>query len=138
MTPVLYAEDEPDDAFFMQYAWQEAGVANPLVVVKDGKQAIDYLAGQGDFANRAKHPFPCLLLLDLKLPIKSGFEVLTWLHQQPAIASLKVVIVSASEQDSDIALARTLGAADYVVKPTSPIRLAEMVRERKSAWFDKT
>ena len=137
MPPVLYAEDEPDDAFFMRYAWEQAKVDNPLVVVKNGKEAIDYLAGQGDFADRQRHPFPCLLLLDLKLPIKNGFEVLTWIRQQPAIASLKVVVVSASEQESDINLARTLGTVDYIVKPTSPIRLSEIIRDRIPVWLDK-
>jgi CheY-like chemotaxis protein len=134
--PVLYAEDEADDFFFMGFAWEEAGLTNPLIQVKDGQQAIDYLAGQGAFADREKYPLPCLLLLDLKLPLKSGFDVLRWIRQHPPLAWLKVVVVSGSEQETDITQAQSLGVTDYLVKPSSPARLAEILRHRRHLWLD--
>ncbi len=133
--PVLYLEDEPDDIFFLKRAWEQAGVPNPLITFKTSQQAMDYLAGHGPYADRQKHPMPCLLLLDVKLPAKSGLEVLQWLRQQPTLASLKVVVLSASEQPSDMALARSLGVTDYIVKPSLPTRLIDVIREHKSAWL---
>jgi CheY-like chemotaxis protein len=133
--PVLYAEDEPNDVFFMRFAWEEARVPNPLVVLKDGQQAIDYLAGQGPFADREKHPLPCLLLLDLNLPLRNGFDVLRWIREHPALASLKVVIVSGSEMDSDMAMARSLGITEYVVKPSSLMTLLDIIEQRHKLWL---
>ena len=135
MKPVLYAEDEPDDVFFMHYVWELAAVPNPLVDVKNGQQAIDYLAGQGLFADRQKQPLPCLLLLDLNLPGKNGFDVLRWVRQQPDLKSLKVVIVSGSNQETDIETARSLGITDYIVKPSSPKRLLEIFQEKRGLWL---
>ncbi|PWU12877.1 MAG: two-component system response regulator, partial [Verrucomicrobia bacterium] len=127
---MLYVEDEPHDFFFMQLAWEQSAVPNPLVTVQDGQQAMDYLAGKGEFADRAKHPFPCLLLLDLKLPIRSGFDVLKWIREHSKVASLKVVIISGSFLEADIAQARTLGVADYVIKPSSPSELTVIVKQK--------
>jgi CheY-like chemotaxis protein len=135
LPPVLYAEDARDDVFFMRRALELAGIPNALVTVKDGQQAIDYLAGQGAFSDRQRHPLPCLLLLDLKLPVRSGFEVLRWVRQQPALQQLRIVIVSGSNQETDLDLARSLGVIDYVVKPSSPRRLLDIVRKGKDAWF---
>ena len=136
--PVLYAEDSRDDVFFMQRVWETAGIPNPLITVKDGQLAIDYLAGQGEYADRQRHPMPCLLLLDLKLPRKSGFDVLRWLREQPSLRNLKVVIVSGSNQDADMDLARSFGVLDYVVKPSSPSRLLEIVRKNQRAWLGES
>ena len=137
MKPVLYAEDERDDVFFMRYAWELAGIPNPLVEVKDGREAIDYLAGQGIYSDREKHPLPCLLLLDLNLPGKNGFDVLRWLRKQPLFKRLKVVIVSGSNQENDMATARSLGVTDYIVKPSSPKLLLEIIQQKKGSWFPK-
>jgi CheY-like chemotaxis protein len=133
--PILYVEDERDDVFFMQFALEEAGVRNPLVALKDGRLAMEYLSGTGQFADRAKHPFPCLMLLDLNLPIQTGFEVLAWLREQTALPPLPVVVVSGSNQETDVEAVKTLGALDYVVKPASPMELIEIVRKRKAGWL---
>lgn len=133
--PILYAEDTPDDVFFMRNAFAKADMLNPLVIVKDGQQAIDYLAGESAFADRQKNPLPCLLLLDLGLPIKCGWEVLEWLRRHSTLKSLKVVVVSASALQSDMDTAKIMGTIDYVVKPNPPTRLAEILRERKDLWL---
>ncbi len=136
MAPVLYIEDEANDVFFMQYAWEAAAIEQPLLALKNGQEAMQYLAGEPPFADREKHPLPCLLLLDLKLPIKSGFEVLTWVRHHPTLRSLRVVIVSGSELDADIERAPSRGVADYVVKPSSPAELTEILKQRYPTWLD--
>src|SRR6516162_1884132 len=77
-------------------------IPNPLIDVPDGQQAIEYLVGSGRYADRHKYPFPCLLLLDLNMPGKSGFDVLCWIRQHPDLKSLRVVIISGSDQEKDI------------------------------------
>ena len=133
-SPVLYAEDNDDDIFFMQLAFERAEISHPLIIVKDGLEALQYLAGTTPFA-RSAHPYPALLLLDLNLPIKSGFEVLQWLREQPGKA-LNVVVVSSSSQQLDIDLAKKIGIQDYLIKPASPARLVELVRQVKQRWLE--
>jgi CheY-like chemotaxis protein len=135
MSPVLYADDEPDDIFFMHHVWELAEIPNPLIDVNNGKLAIDYLAGEGAFADRNKYPLPCLLLLDLNMPDKSGFDVLRWIRGDPARKSLKVVIISGSNRESDMKEAQDLGITDYIIKPSSPKKLLEIVQAKKSLWI---
>jgi CheY-like chemotaxis protein len=125
--PVLYAEDEDNDAFLMQRAFIKACVTNPLHVVVDGPTAIRYLAGEGEFSDRTKHPLPCLLLLDLNLPRQSGLEVLKWVRSQPDFLALPIVILTSSSQDRDIGSAYELGANGYLVKPASSEKLIDLV-----------
>jgi CheY-like chemotaxis protein len=146
LSPVLYAEDEDNDAFLMQRAFTKAGVANPLAIVPDGAAAIRYLSGKGEFADRASHPAPCLLLLDLNLPRQSGLEVLAWTRTQPELRALPIVILTSSSQDRDIGSAYSLGANGYLVKPPSSDRLIELVSSLRDVclvpdknlegWFD--
>ena len=133
---ILLVEDNEDDQFFMKQAQQKAGIQNPMHIVHDGQQALDYLKGAGEYGDRQKYPLPFLVLLDLKLPVKSGFEVLHWVRAQPEFHDLKVVILSGSEQTSDVTQARAFGVVDYIVKPTSPAQLVEILRERKAAWLE--
>jgi CheY-like chemotaxis protein len=121
--PVLYAEDEEDDVFFLQRAFCEAGIANPLVVVSDGDAAMEYLSGTGRYENRAEYPFPCLVLLDLNLPARSGLDVLKWIRGQPAMCGLPVLVLTSSTQEADIQQAYLYGANAYLVKPGKPAEL---------------
>src|ERR1051326_1934837 len=114
---ILFAEDDPDDVVFMRRALQKAGLRYNLVHVPNGEVAVDYLHGDGPYRDRAQYPFPDLLLLDLKMPMMDGFDVLAWLREQPRAKELPVVVLSGSNQDRDIELAREMGAADYQVKP---------------------
>jgi len=125
---VLYVEDGEDDVLLMRRAWQKVGIPNPLLVVRDGQEATEYLLGACEFADRAEYPLPALMLLDLKLPRMSGFELLAWLRgQEDGIRSLPVVILSSSALFADIAAAKALGISDYWVKPGEPRKLEEMV-----------
>ena len=125
--PVLYAEDEENDAFLMQRAFLKACVSNPLQIVSDGDAAIQYLSGTGEFSDRTKYPPPCLLLLDLNMPRQSGLEVLKWVRSQPSLQSMPIVILTSSSQDRDIGSAYSLGANGYLVKPPSSEKLIDLV-----------
>jgi CheY-like chemotaxis protein len=135
VNPVLYAEDEEDDVFFLQRAFEGAGVLNPLIVVPSGLMSIDYLSGGGQYANRAEYPLPCLALLDLKMPEKSGLEVLKWIRSQPSICDLPVIILTSSTQEADIHRAYLQGANGFLVKPGRPDELLVMVRAIKDYWL---
>lgn len=132
---VLYAEDDDNDAFLIQHCWETAAIPHALEIVPDGQRAIDYLSGHGDFADRAKHPLPSLVLLDLNLPRLSGLQVLAWIRQQPQFAALPVAILSSSNQEKDIDGARALGADDYFVKPSNVTELARLVARFRERWL---
>jgi len=93
---ILVAEDDENDVFFLRRAFLKAGLANPLVAACDGQAAVDYLEGTGVYADRKSYPLPGLLLLDLKMPRKSGLEVLTWLRERPELSQIPVVVLSSS------------------------------------------
>lgn len=133
--PVLLVEDNEDDVFFFQRAWQAAGAPNPLIVVNDGQQAIDYLSGQGAFAGK-EHPAPAAVLLDLKLPFKNGHEVLRWIRADGNSRRLIVVFLTSSRERSDVRQAYEAGANGYLVKPATTAHLAELVRAFKAYWLD--
>src|SRR2546427_12037942 len=112
--PILLAEDDGNDVFLMRCAFEEAGLSNPLLVVRNGEEAISYLSGQGAFADRSKCPWPGLLLLDLKMPLMDGFDVLKWLRRRrQSLPPLLVVVHTASKHESDFQRALELGADAY-------------------------
>jgi CheY-like chemotaxis protein len=132
---ILYVEDDENDVFFMQRALDQAGVTNPFRVVNDGQIAIDYLAGAAAFADRIQFPVPSLVLLDLKLPRKSGLQVLAWVRQQPALLGVVIIVLSSSSQAGDIEQAYALGANAYVLKPPSEQARTDLVRAIKAFWL---
>ncbi|PYJ82758.1 MAG: two-component system response regulator [Verrucomicrobia bacterium] len=132
---VLLADDDPNDVFLLQRAFQKTNIANPLQVVRDGEEAMAYLSGQAQYADRQRHPLPVLLLLDLKMPRKSGFEVLRWLRQQAGLKRLPVVVLTSSNQSPDINKAFDLGANSYIVKPGGFDSLVEMVKNLNLYWL---
>ena len=131
---VLLAEDNSTDALMVQRAFKKANLLNPVQVVDDGDKAVAYLAGDGPYADREKYPLPVLLLLDLKLPRRSGLEVLEWLRQQPAIKRLPVVVLTSSKENADINRAYDLGANSYLVKPVDFDPLLELVKTLGLYW----
>jgi len=133
--PILYAEDDEDDVFLMKRAFKKAGVVNPLQIVTDGNLAIKYLSGLGRYANREAHPLPCLILLDLKMPGKSGFEVLKWLRMQPSLSTLPVIVITSSNHESDIHRAYLIGANGFLIKPGKPDELLAKVQCIKDYWL---
>jgi len=126
---VLLVEDNPDDALLIRHAFNKAKLPNPLQVVEDGETALEYLSGQGVYADRTRFPIPGLILLDLKLPRKSGFDVLAWIRQQPSLDRLPVVVLTSHKEIPDINDAYDLGANFYLVKSIAFANLREMVQK---------
>src|SRR5262245_41538389 len=111
---VLLVDDDPDAGFLLQRAFRKANRANRIDVVHDGQEAIDYLSHQGAYMDRERYPAPVLMLLDLKMPRKTGFELLEWLRRQPGLKRLVVVVLTSSNQSADINLAYELGSNSYL------------------------
>jgi len=132
---VLLVEDDANEVFLMQRAFQKAGLKNPLPVARDGQEAIDYLSHQGQFKDTTRYPSPGLMLLDLKMPRKNGFEVLEWLRQQPGLKPLIVVVLSSSSLITDINRAYDLGANSYLVKPGDFDTLIQLVKTLDAYWL---
>ena len=132
---ILQIEDDLNDILLVQQAFEQVGITSPLHTVTDGEMAIDYFSGTGQFANRQQHPMPCLVLLDLKLPKKTGLEVLQWIRQQPALKRLVVVLFSNSALPQDVNRAYELGANSYIQKPPRPAQLREVAQFLKGWWL---
>ena len=126
---LLIVEDDPDALFLLKRALIKTGLDTPVRVAMDGEEAVSYLAGQGIFADRTSHPLPCLILLDLKLPRKSGLEVLDWIRQQPRLRRIPVVIVTTSGEERDRRRALELGAREYYIKPIDSAGLLRLCRK---------
>lgn len=135
--PVLYAEDDENDAFLMTRAFKQAEIINPLVILPEGNSAIEYLAGNGVYVPREAYPLPCLVLLDLKMPGKSGLEVLEWVQNQPAISTLPILMLTSSSQEEDVRQAYRLGANGYLLKPSKPDGMISLARAIKDFWLSK-
>ena len=134
MKPILQVEDDPNDVFLLQHAMKKVGLAQPVQVVQDGQEAIDYVQGAGKYADRAKFPMPCLVLLDLKLPYVMGLEVLRCIRKQPGTA-LPVIILTASGENADITAAYRLGANAFLTKPSETSKLEKMVKAIHDFWL---
>lgn len=135
--PILVAEDDENDILLMRRAFARANVPNPVFVVRNGQEAIDYLSGAGSFADRASFPAPGMLLLDLKMPGKDGFDVLAWLRTQRQFDSLPVVVLTSSKVQPDIDRSRQLGVYDYRVKPHKFEDLVPLLDDVRKCWLDE-
>ena len=133
--PILLAEDDENDVLLLRRAFQDAEIRNPLYVGHDGQEVIDWLAGANEFSDRSRHPLPCLLILDLKMPRMSGMDVLEWRRRQPALKCLPVVVFSSSAHPYDIEKAYGLGANAFVVKPADNEERARFVLNLKGFWL---
>jgi CheY-like chemotaxis protein len=126
---ILLVEDSPSDTELTVEAFREAKLRNHLSVVEDGVEAMQFLRRQGRFANA---PHPDLILLDLNLPRKDGREVLAELKADKSLATIPVVILTASDNEHDVLRARKLRATSYVTKPVQFHRLLDVVKDIES------
>jgi CheY-like chemotaxis protein len=133
---ILLVEDNEDDVFLMKRALKGANVVNPLYVVEDGQEALDYLGGAGKFADRNNYPLPVVVFLDLKLPYISGHDVLAWTRRQKELESLVVIVLTSSNEASDLSRCYALGANSYLVKPPTPDQLEDLARAFKWYWLE--
>jgi CheY-like chemotaxis protein len=124
---VLIADDSEDDSFFLERVLRESSRFQVVGSVRNGNEAIAYLSGEGQYADRQLWPFPDLLLLDLKMPLMDGFKVLEW-RQGRTLPEMKIVILSGSSIAADIRRIQQLGADAFYVKTTEYEQMIEMVR----------
>jgi CheY-like chemotaxis protein len=133
--PILLVEDSPDDALLIQRAFRKANLANPVELVRDGEDAVTYLSGAAPYEDRERFPLPVFMLLDLKLPRRSGLEVLAWVREQPALRRLPVVVLTSSRESVDVNRAYDLGVNSYLTKPVGFEALLEMVKNVNLYWL---
>jgi DNA-binding response OmpR family regulator len=126
---VLLVDDDANDAFFIKSAINKAQLPVAVTHLNNGKHAIDYLQARAPYCPRRKHPLPDLVLLDLKMPFKNGFEVLQWIRSQRKLQKLPVVVLSSSEEEKDVKRSRELGATGFVTKMPLFSELVEEVRK---------
>jgi CheY-like chemotaxis protein len=117
LMPILLVEDNYNDVLLIRRAFRQAKIEPLMSIVSDGDEAISYLERKGQYDNQDSFPIPLLILLDLKLPRRSGLEVLAWIRQQPDLKRLLVVVLTSSQENSDLGQAYDLGANSYLVKP---------------------
>jgi CheY-like chemotaxis protein len=113
---ILVAEDNPDDAFIFKMAFKRATLPHSIHFVDDGQKVIDWLSGTGEYSNRAKFPLPSLVILDLKMPVKTGFEALQWIRSHEKHRQLPAIILSSSDDPKDVKRAYELGSTTYFIK----------------------
>jgi CheY-like chemotaxis protein len=130
MQPILLIEDDENDVFFFERAIKKAEIRQPMVTVRDGREAVDYFQ-----KTAPANAVPCLIILDLNLPQRNGLEVLEWLRAQPPFKAVPVVVLTSSTSDKDIQQAYETGANSYLVKPGDPDKLVALVKLVKDYWL---
>lgn len=131
----LLAEDSEDDEILFRHVLKRAGVQNPLFVVRDGQQAISYLEGMGEHADRERHPLPEIFFLDLRMPVTNGFAVLEWLQTRPEIRSKLLIVVLTQFGDTlSVLRAYALGAHSFLHKPFKQADLVNLIEHFKGYW----
>jgi len=131
---ILLVEDNPDDEALTLRAFAKNNIRNSLVVVRDGAEALEWLLKRGKHQNRTE-PDPQIVLLDLKLPKVDGLEVLRQLREDPRTKLLPVVILTSSNEESDLVRGYELRANSYIRKPVDFARFVEAVREIGMYWL---
>lgn len=132
---ILIAEDLPDDVLLIRRALDQAAVKNPVFIVRDGEECLEYLNGVGKYSNRDEFPLPDILLLDIKMPKLDGFEVLREVRRNKALASLRIVMLTSSEDIFDVNKAYDTGANSFLVKPHEFENFTAMMRTLSSFWL---
>jgi len=132
---ILHVEDDPNDVLLLQHACRKAGLNCNIQRVSDGDEAIEYLQGKERFADREQFPLPQLILLDLKMPRMTGFDVLTWRRDNDRFKCVPVIVLSSSNHDVDLKRAYDLGVNSYLMKPVSFESLCEIVKSIYDYWL---
>ena len=131
---ILQVEDDENDILLLEHACQQAELPPIFKIASDGQEAIEYLSGEGKFADRARYPIPRLVLLDLKMPRKDGFEVLEWIRRHPTLKWLVVIMFTSSAQPRDVNAAYELGVNSFIVKPSRVEERILFVRSLYQWW----
>jgi CheY-like chemotaxis protein len=131
---ILLVEDDEDDAFLLQRLFQKYGFSQLPHICPDGLDAIEYLQGDGPYADRARFPFPRVLLTDLKMPRVNGFEFLRWLRENPKFSVIPTVVMSSSSDPGDVKYAYCLGANAFICKPGSASEFEKSITTLLHFW----
>jgi CheY-like chemotaxis protein len=135
--PVLLVEDDVSDFRLIQRAFAKIKPSNPMLRLTHGDEAVAYLAGDAPYENRSLHPIPCVLLLDIKLPRRSGFEVLEWIRMQDsALKRIPIIMLTSSSHQVDVNKAYELGVNSYLVKPSNNSELEQLVSAFRTYWME--
>ncbi|HWQ92373.1 MAG TPA: response regulator [Clostridia bacterium] len=131
---VLLVEDSEDDTLLFKHAVTATGLKMTFTTVSDGQQAIHYLQGKPPFADRDLHPFPTMIVTDLKMPGVDGFDLLKWLRAHPHCAVIPIIVLSSSSQEEDVLKAYQLGANAYFSKPLAYKELSDLLLANHLFW----
>jgi len=131
---ILIAEDDPNDVMLLELAIRKNGIKNPVKVVRDGEEAIEYLEGKGQYRDREKFPFPSVIISDVKMPRRTGLEVVEWVRQHPTCSVVPIVMLSGSRIQNDVLTAYKLGANSYFTKPSTLEELTELLGVAFEYW----
>lgn len=131
---ILIAEDNEDDAYFLKRGLRKIGLHNPVHILTDGGEVMDYLKAEGKFEDRAQYPFPSVIFTDVKMPRVNGFELLAWLQEHPDCKVIPTMVFSSSGQAEDVERAYQLGANAYFIKPSSMEELEDLLRHAYEFW----
>jgi two-component system response regulator len=132
---ILLVEDNADDETLVLRAFKKNNILNKVVVMRDGAMALDYLFATGEYAGRDPSDLPKIVLLDLKLPKVNGLEVLRFLRADERTRLLPVVVLSSSDEESDIIESYKLGTNSYICKPVDFVQFTEAVRRLGLYWL---
>jgi DNA-binding response OmpR family regulator len=132
---ILMVEDDPFDAKLIRRTLRKAEILTPVRHVADGEAAVGYLAGTSPYEDRHQYPLPDLVLLDLKLPRKNGFELLQWLRAQSGLRRVPVVVLTSCGETTDVNRAYDLGANSYLVKPVATDALVDLLKKVEIYWL---
>ena len=133
---ILLVEDDYNDVLLIQRAFRKAQIETPIIQVSDGEEAIAYLSRKGQYKDQKTYSIPTLILLDLKLPRRSGLEVLAWIRQQPVLKRLLVVILTSSQESSDLDRAYDIGINSYLLKPVNFQDFVKLIERVDEYWIE--
>jgi CheY-like chemotaxis protein len=133
---ILIVDDDENDIFFVKRAFTEINVHCTFQMLKNGQEVVDYLKGDGEFADREKYPMPMMILMDLKMPIMDGFQVLAWLRSRPGIKVIPTIVFSSSDLPGDITRAYELGANSFMTKSVTYDGLLLKLQTLSQYWLE--
>ncbi|MFT4033136.1 MAG: response regulator [Siphonobacter sp.] len=134
--PILVADDDEDDRFFIKTAFHDSQVTNDVFFVADGVELMQYLLHEGAFTDTQKYPRPGIIFLDLNMPRKDGWEVLLEIKQNPALRAIPVVVLTTSNSERDILRTYESGANCYITKPISFDQLLHIIQSFGQFWLN--
>jgi len=135
MKTALLVEDNPDDEELTLRAFRQLSITNDIIVARDGVEALDYLFGEGKYEGRDTSVMPAVVLLDLKLPMLDGFEVLSRIRSSESTRFLPVVVLSSSSEEQDVFKSYSLGANSYIRKPVNFDKFIQAAEYLGLYWF---